>query len=158
VLGVDPSLRSTGYGVVDYDDSRFRLVEAGTITTRASDGLAGRLGDIAESLAAVIAATQPVIMVVEEVFARSVNPKTTIMMAHARGAALGAAAARGLQVHEFAATTVKRALVGSGSASKGQVAKMVVRLLGLRREPKPADVTDALAMAIAFAHRNGRGH
>jgi len=158
VLGVDPSLRSTGYGVVDYDDSRFRLIEAGTIETRATDDLAGRLGDIAQSLASVIAATQPAVMVVEAVFARAVNPKTTILMAHARGAALGAAAGRGLVVHEFSATTVKRALVGSGSASKDQVAKMVVRLLGLSRTPRPADVTDALAIAIAFAHRNGRAH
>jgi crossover junction endodeoxyribonuclease RuvC len=157
VLGVDPSLRSTGYGVVDCDDHAFRLVEAGTIETRSGDDLAGRLGDIAQSLTAVIASTHPGVMVVEEVFARAINPKTTILMAHARGAALGAAAARGLAVHEFSATTVKRALVGNGSATKDQVAKMVVRLLGLARMPKPADVTDALAIAIAFAHRSGRG-
>jgi len=115
-----------------------------------------RLGDINESLTALIAATHPDVVAIEEVFARAVNPKTTIMMAHARGALLAAAAGARLDVVEFSATSVKRAIAGSGAASKEQVARMVVQMLRLASVPRPSDVTDALALALACAHRNGR--
>ena len=105
---------------------------------------------------AIIKATRPDLVAIEEVFARAVNPKTTIMMAHARGALLAAVAGARLEVVEFSATSVKRALAGSGGASKEQVARMVVQILRLAKVPRPADVTDALALAIACAHRNGR--
>ncbi len=157
VLGIDPSVRSTGYGVIESRGSVVRLIEAGIITT---DGRAqtftARLGDINDSLQAIIKATRPDLVAIEEVFARAVNPKTTIMMAHARGALLAAVAGARLEVVEFSATSVKRALAGSGGASKEQVARMVVQILRLAKVPRPADVTDALALAIACAHRNGR--
>jgi crossover junction endodeoxyribonuclease RuvC len=157
VLGIDPSVRSTGYGVIESHGSVVRLIEAGIITTSAREQtFTARLGDINDSLQAIIKATRPDLVAIEEVFARAVNPKTTIMMAHARGALLAAVGGAHLHVVEFSATSVKRALAGSGAASKEQVARMVVQILRLARMPRPADVTDALALAIACAHRNGR--
>jgi len=156
ILGIDPSVRSTGYGVIDCLGSSMHLVEAGVIATDRAATFADRLGDISESLDAVIRATRPDVVAIEEVFARAVNPKTTIMMAHARGALLAVAAHAGLAVVEFSATGVKRAVAGNGAASKDQVGKMVLHMLALTRPLRPADVTDALALAIACASRNGR--
>ena len=156
ILGIDPSVRSTGYGVIDCGGSILRLVEAGVIVTNARESFAQRLHDISASLEAVIKATHPDLVAIEEVFARAVNPKTTIMMAHARGALLAVAAHAGLGIVEFSATSVKRAVAGSGSASKQQVGAMVSHVLALTHTPRPADVTDALALAIACANRNGR--
>lgn len=156
ILGIDPSVRSTGYGVIDCDGSTLRLVEAGIIATNGHESFAMRLNDISESLEAVIKATRPDLVAIEEVFARAINPKTTIMMAHARGALLAAAAQAGLAIVEFSATSVKRAVAGSGAASKQQVGRMVSHMLALSRTPRPEDVTDALALAIACANRNGK--
>ena len=156
VLGIDPSVRSTGYGVIECRGAAVRLVEAGVIATDGRSTLHARLADINDSLAEIIRTTRPDIVAVEQVFARPVNPKTTIMMAHARGALLAVAAQARLQVVEFSATSVKRAIAGSGAASKEQVARMVVQSLRLSRVPRPPDVTDALALALACAHRNGR--
>jgi crossover junction endodeoxyribonuclease RuvC len=156
VLGIDPSVRSTGYGVIEVRGSSVKLVEAGVISTDGRQTFSVRLGDINKSLTELIDATHPDVVAIEEVFARAVNPKTTIMMAHARGALLAAAASARLDVVEFSATSVKRAIAGSGAASKEQVARMVVQMLRLASVPRPADVTDALALALACAHRNGR--
>lgn len=156
VLGIDPSVRCTGYGVIECRGATMRLIEAGTIATNGAASFAARLGDINASLRAIIETTRPDVLAIEEVFARAINPKTTIMMAHARGALLAAAAVSGLTVFEFSATSVKRAIAGNGAASKEQVGRVVAQLLHLRRALRPADVTDALALAIACAHRNGR--
>ncbi len=156
VLGIDPSVRSTGYGVIEIRSASMRLVEAGVIATDVSDTFTARLGDISASITAIIKATQPDAVAIEEVFARAVNPKTTIMMAHARGALLAAVAQAHVHVYSFSATSIKRAIAGNGAASKEQVGRMVAQLLSLASPPKPADVTDALALAIACANRNGR--
>lgn len=156
VLGIDPSVRSTGYGVIECHGSDLHLIEAGVITTNGTGAFHERLGDISASLRALIAATRPDVLAIEEVFARAINPRTTIMMAHARGAMLAAAAEARMPVFEFSATSVKRAVAGNGSASKEQVGRMVAQLLRLTRAPRPADVTDALALAIACISRGGR--
>lgn len=153
VLGIDPSVRSTGYGVIECEGSAVRLIEAGVITTDGDLTFSERLGDLNHNMARIIELMRPNVIAVEEVFARAVNPKTTIMMAHARGALLAAVAYARLPVVEFSATEVKRALAGSGAASKEQVGRMVVQMLHLSRVPRPADVTDALAIALACANR-----
>jgi len=157
ILGIDPSVRSTGYGVIECNGAAIRLIEAGVIATNGRQTFSKRLGDINQSVADIIRAMRPEIVAIEEVFARAVNPKTTIMMAHARGALLAAAAHAQLEVVEFSATGVKRALAGSGAASKEQVGAMVAQLLHLSRVPRPADVTDALAIALACANRRRAG-
>ncbi|HEY7993242.1 MAG: crossover junction endodeoxyribonuclease RuvC [Candidatus Eremiobacterales bacterium] len=153
VLGVDPSLHITGYGVVERNGAGLRLLEGGTITPGKGSCLSERLAELQRGIEDVISTFRPDVMIVEEVFARTAYPRTAILMAHARGALVCAAAIAGLPVHDYAATAVKRALVGRGAATKDQVAAMVVQALKLRKPPAPADVTDALALAIAYLRR-----
>jgi crossover junction endodeoxyribonuclease RuvC len=153
ILGLDPSLHTTGYGVVECDGASLRLIEGGVIVPTRSTSLARRLCDLQRSLDEVIATLRPDVVVVEEIFSRTAYPRTAILMAHARGALVCAAAVSDVPVFDYSATAVKRALVGNGLASKEQVAAMVVEALRLRKRPSPDDVTDALALAIAHARR-----
>jgi len=157
ILGLDPSLHTTGYGVIEFNGTHLRLIEGGVIVPSRRAGLSQRLGDLQRGLDEVLAQLRPDVVVVEEIFSRTAYPRTAILMAHARGALVCAAAVRDVPVFDYSATAVKRALVGNGLASKEQVASMVVQALRLRKRPSPADVTDALALAIAHARRrNGR--
>jgi len=149
ILGIDPGLNRTGYGVIDVGGSALRCVEAGIIRVPGGD-LYQRLGAILESLSKVIRATQPQVATVEKVFV-NVNPQSTLLLGQARGAAICAAASHGLVVHEYAALRIKQAVVGFGQADKKQVQLMVQRLLGLARAPA-TDAADALACAICHAH------
>lgn len=150
ILGIDPALRTTGYGVVEGGRSRVRLIEAGVVAPRVRASLEDRLSELHAGIREVIVQTQPESVVIEELYTSYRNPLTAILMAHARGVLCLAAAQSGLAVHTLAHAHVKRALVGSGSARKGQVNAMVTQLLGLRRAPEPDDVSDALALALAF--------
>ena len=149
ILGIDPGLNRTGYGVIDVSGSALQCVDCGIIRVPAGD-LYQRLGAILESLGEVIRATQPHVATVEQVFV-NVNPKSTLLLGQARGAAICAAASSGLVVHEYAALQIKQAVVGFGQADKKQVQTMVQRLLGLSRAPA-SDAADALACAICHAH------
>ncbi len=149
ILGIDPGLNRTGYGVVEIGGGRLRHVAAGVIRVPAG-ALPHRLAHILSELAAVIGATQPSEAVVEKVFV-NVNAKSTLLLGQARGAALCAAVTAGLTVHEYTALQVKQAVVGYGKADKIQVQKMVQRLLALDRLPTP-DAADALACSICHAH------
>jgi crossover junction endodeoxyribonuclease RuvC len=153
ILGVDPSLNVTGYGIIESNGAGLRLIEGGVISPERGGNLSDRLADLQRGIADVIASLHPDVMIVEEVFSQTEYPKTAILMAHARGALVSAAALAGVPVHDYAATAVKRALVGRGAATKAQVAAMVVQALRLRRAPEPPDVTDALALAITHARR-----
>lgn len=156
ILGIDPGLRTTGYGVIECNGARPRLVEAGVVTPDTGARLEVRLRELHEGLTAVVAATQPTAMVIEELYSTYKNPLTAIMMGHARGVLCLTGAQYGIPVHTLAHSLVKRALVGSGSARKDQVNSMVTQLLGLRKRPSPNDVSDALALALAYAHRMER--
>lgn len=153
ILGIDPSLNTTGYGVVEFAAGSARLVEGGVITPARAKSLELRLADLQRSLADIIETLHPDVMVVEDVFSQTAYPRTAIMMAHARGALICAAALANTPIFHYSATAVKRALVGNGGASKQQVASMVVQTLQLKRSPTPEDVTDALALAIAHGRR-----
>jgi len=149
ILGIDPGLNRTGFGVIDARGDRLSCVDAGVIRVPAG-ALAPRLGLILSELAALIDAYRPTLAAVEQVFV-NVNPRSTLLLGQARGAALCAAAAGGLPVHEYSALAIKQAVAGTGRASKPQVQKMVARLLALAHEPS-ADAADALACAICHAH------
>jgi crossover junction endodeoxyribonuclease RuvC len=149
ILGIDPGLNRTGYGVIDVSGSTLQCVDSGIIRVPAGD-LYQRLGAILAALGDVIRATQPDVATVEKVFV-NVNPQSTLLLGQARGAAICAAASSGLVVHEYAALQIKQAVVGFGQADKKQVQVMVQRLLGLARAPA-ADAADALACAICHAH------
>jgi crossover junction endodeoxyribonuclease RuvC len=149
ILGIDPGLNRTGFGVIDVTGSRLACVESGIIRVPVGD-LYQRLGTILESLSDVIRATQPHVATVENVFV-NVNPQSTLLLGQARGAAICAAVAAGLPVREHTALQVKQAVVGYGKASKEQVQMMVQRLLGLAAVPS-ADAADALACAVCDLH------
>ncbi|HEY6326172.1 MAG TPA: crossover junction endodeoxyribonuclease RuvC [Candidatus Cybelea sp.] len=150
VLGIDPALRTTGYGVIERSGGRVALVEAGVVVPRASATLEQRLNELHAGIAEVIAQTSPTLVVIEELYTTYKNPRSALLMGHARGVLCLASAQAGVAVHTLGHARVKRALVGSGSARKEQVSAMVARLLGLQRPPKPHDVSDALALALAF--------
>jgi crossover junction endodeoxyribonuclease RuvC len=149
ILGIDPGLRVTGFGLLIEQDGKLLYVTSGCI--RASgDSLPVRLGIIARDIAHVIAEERPTEVAVERVFV-NVNPNSTLLLGQARGAAIAAAVLAGLPVHEYTAGQVKQAVVGRGRALKPQVQEMVRRLLKLPGAPSP-DAADALACAICHAH------
>ena len=149
ILGIDPGLNRTGYGVIDVVGARLACVDAGIIRVPTGD-LYQRLGAILSALAELIRTTRPDVATVEKVFV-NVNPQATLLLGQARGAAICAAASSGLVVHEYAALQIKQAVVGFGQADKKQVQRMVQHLLELSRPPA-ADAADALACAICHAH------
>ncbi len=149
ILGIDPGLRITGFGVLDKQGQQLGYVASGCIKTPEGE-LPGRLKVILASLAEVIAAHQPQQVVVEKVFV-NVNPQSTLLLGQARGAAICAAVLADLPVAEYTALQVKQAVVGNGHAKKEQVQDMVQRLLKLSGSPSP-DAADALACAICHAH------
>jgi crossover junction endodeoxyribonuclease RuvC len=150
ILGLDPSLTCTGWGVVAKSGNRLSHVANGQIPTDPKATLPERLVVLDDALGEVIRVYRPDCGAVEEVFANK-NPQSTLKLAHARGVCLLALARGGLPVHEYAARLVKRALVGTGAAEKAQVAAMVGVLLP-GANPAGADAADALAVAIAHAH------
>ena len=156
ILGIDPALRTTGYGVIERTPTRVRLVEAGVVVPRANGTLEQRLHELHAGIAEVIAQTQPSLVVIEELYTTYKNPLTAILMGHARGVLCLASAQAGIAVHTLGHARVKRALVGSGSARKDQVNAMVTHMLHLRVAPKPNDVSDALALALAFINTMDR--
>ena len=155
ILGVDPGLRTTGYGIVDVAAGRTKLVEAGVISPARGASLELRLAELHAAMDEIVRSLRPDCMVVEELWTAYKNPSTAVLMGHARGVLCLAGGQNGVVVYTLAHSLVKRALVGSGAARKEQVKKMVVQMLGLRKPPEPDDVSDALALAIAYALRAG---
>ena len=154
VLGIDPGLRVTGFGVIEQSGGKLRYVTSGCV--RSGEGeLAQRLKTLLEGLGEVIAANRPERVAIEKVFV-NVNPQSTLLLGQARGAAICAAVIAGLPVAEYTALQVKQAVVGRGKAKKEQVQHMVRRLLALPGDPSP-DAADALACAICHAHGSGLG-
>lgn len=156
ILGIDPALRVTGYGVIEATPSRVRLVEAGVVSPKPGT-LEVRLRQLHDAMTEILAQTEPDVVVIEELYTTYKNPSTAILMGHARGVLALASAQAGVPVHTIGHAHVKRALVGSGTARKEQVGAMVAQMLGLRRRPSQLDVSDALALALAFHHRRGHG-
>jgi len=151
VVGFDPGLNVTGYGVVECEGSAVRLVEAGTVRSR-GELLEERLLSIHAGVSEVIAAFRPTAMAIEQVFSHARFPKTAILLGHARGVICLAGAQAGLGVHHYLPNRVKSTLTGSGHAGKEQVQAAVQRELALSTRPEPADAADALAVALADYH------
>jgi crossover junction endodeoxyribonuclease RuvC len=150
VLGVDPGLRVTGFGVVAYDERSLSLLDAGTITSKGSDPITPRLTELYCGLCEVMDRYSPDIMGLEKIYSHYRHPTTAIIMGHARGVLCLAAGLRGIRVESLPASRVKKAVTGNGRASKEQVNGMVKRILGIKGELKPVDVSDALAVALAL--------
>ena len=159
ILGIDPGSHATGWAVVEVQP-RVRRIASGVIRPGRGLDLPRRLLAIHEELESVIAAHEPTVMAVEDLF-NAKNARSSLVLGHARGAALLAGARALLEVHEYAPAEIKRALTGNGQASKQQVRFMVMRLLALREEPV-LDESDALAVALTHQGRSrfaavGRG-
>jgi crossover junction endodeoxyribonuclease RuvC len=155
VLGVDPGLRVTGYGVIDVANGRMQLVEGGVLQPKTTLSLAERLAQLHEAMIEVVRATRPDAMVVEELWSAPKHPPTAVLMGHARGVIALAAGRCDVAFEELSHVTVKRALTGNGAASKAQVKAMVCTHLRLTAGVEPDDVSDALALALVFALRAG---
>jgi crossover junction endodeoxyribonuclease RuvC len=155
ILGVDPGLRNTGWGVIEVSGARLAYVSCGSIRTDAATSLAERLALIHRALVRLIKDQRPAEAAVEETFVNR-DPQSTLKLGQARGVALAALAIQGLPVAEYAANLIKKTVVGVGHAEKGQVAMMVKTLLPLSQASSP-DAADALAVAICHAqHRAAR--
>ncbi len=154
ILGIDPGLRITGFGVIEKTGSKLAYLTSGCVRTPDDGGLPLRLKTILDGLREVIAAHRPQQVAVEIVFV-NVNPQSTLLLGQARGAAICASVDAGLPVAEYTALQVKQSVVGNGHAAKEQVQHMVRRLLALPGDPSP-DAADALACAICHAH-GGQG-
>ena len=153
ILGIDPGLRVTGFGVIDKIGNRLVYVTSGCVKSGEGE-LPQRLSVILAGLGEVIETNQPHQTAIEKVFV-NVNPQSTLLLGQARGAAICAAVLKNLPVAEYTALQVKQAVVGNGHAAKEQVQEMVKRLLNLPGTPSP-DAADALACAICHAH-GGQG-
>lgn len=147
ILGIDPGLNITGYGVVENGGGRAVLVEAGVVRSSKGD-LASRIQELYLGVGEVVEQYRPTAMVVEQLYAHYKHPRTAILMGHARGAIFLAASTRGVPVVSYSATRIKKTITGHGRASKDQVQRTVQRELGLAKAPEPVDVTDALAGAL----------
>ncbi len=152
ILGIDPALSVTGYGVIDFTRNKLSLIEAGIIATSPKQEVSARLGKIHRLVRQLIRDTKPDVLVLEKLYAHYRHPTTAYVLGQARGVICLACALEKLPLVEYAATRVKKAVVGKGLASKYQVQRVVVSMLRLEQLPKYTDVTDALALAIAHSH------
>ena len=150
LIGLDPGLRRTGWGVIEVEGNSLFHVASGEVTSTAALPLAERLSQLYEALAVVLTAHDPAEAAVEETFVNK-NPSSTLKLGQARGAVMLAPAQAGIPVAEYSANLIKKSLVGNGHADKNQVQAMIGILLP-GAKPKTADAADALAIAICHAH------
>ncbi len=156
ILGVDPGLRITGYGVLEATPGKPKLREAGVLRTDETkeSSLACRIQILYKGIEEVLEQYRPTALAVEQLYAHYAHPRTAILMGHARGVLLLAGAMRGVDVVHYAATRIKKVITGNGRASKEQIQLTIQRELGLAKLPEPADVADALAVALCHYYLN----
>jgi crossover junction endodeoxyribonuclease RuvC len=147
ILGIDPGTALTGFGVVAAEGSRITLIECGVIRTRAGRPLPARIRDIYEGIVELIERHQPTAVSIEDVF-HGKNSRTALSLGHARGAIMLAASLKDLPISEYTAVAIKKAVTGTGRATKDQVGFMVQQRLRLRTAPAPADAADGVAAAL----------
>jgi crossover junction endodeoxyribonuclease RuvC len=152
ILGVDPALAITGYGVIQAEKNSLALREAGIIQTSVKDDVSSRLDKIYRGISKLIEDTCPDCLVLEKIYSHYRHPTTSFILGQARGVICLAAAGKSVPLFEYSATRVKKATVGKGLASKAQVQRMVAGALGIKVLPRYMDVTDALALAIAHSY------
>tara|TARA_R100000789_G_scaffold100609_1_gene112105 strand:+ start:3932 stop:4426 length:495 start_codon:yes stop_codon:yes gene_type:complete len=152
ILGIDPGLNRTGYGVIHREQNRVILDEGGVVATNTSQPLAERICEIACEIREVIDQWKPTALAIEQVFSLGKNPKSAILLAHVRGAVLANAFESGLKIYHYKPTQIKKLLTGHGRASKEQMQHVVKTELGLSEVPRPHDVADALAIALCHLH------
>lgn len=148
VLGIDPGLNTTGYGVLEVARGGPKVCEAGVVRGETRGSLTARLNEVFEGVCDVIATLKPTAVALEQLYSHYERPRTAILMGHARGVICLAATRAGIPVISYSATQVKKTLTGNGRASKSQMQTAVQRELKLKVVPEPHDVSDALAIAL----------
>ena len=153
ILGIDPGLGTTGYGIISNINNEMVLLDFGTIKTSPKDSLSKRLKIIFDYISELIIKYKPSIFSIEEIF-YSNNVKSSLLLGHARGVAMAAASIKNIMIYEYSAKKVKQSLTGNGNAHKDQVKFMVKNLLKLNVPPKSNDASDALAIGLCYTFQN----
>jgi crossover junction endodeoxyribonuclease RuvC len=152
ILGIDPGLNTTGYGVLDFVGRLPKLVEAGVVRGKKDGSLPERVREIHDGVADVITTLKPQALAIEELYSHYDHPTTAILMGHARGVIVLAAAQSDLPVVSYPSTQIKKTLTGNGHAAKWQIQEAIRRELNLPAVPEPPDVADALAIALCHGY------
>jgi len=151
ILGIDPGTAVTGYGIVRKEGPNpLTLIECGVIRTRPRDSLPQRLTEIHDGILELIRRHNPTVLSIEDIFYAR-NVRTTVVLGHARGVVLLAAAHAGMEIHEYPPAEIKKAVAGTGAATKLQIQFMVTQLLRLKSAPQPSDAADGVAAALTYA-------
>jgi crossover junction endodeoxyribonuclease RuvC len=150
ILGIDPGLQTTGYGIIE--DRNLKIVEAGVIKTAANTPIQNRLKKIFDSISDIIEEHKPAVLVLEKIYSHYKHPTTAILMGHARAVICLACGINGVNLISYPSTKIKKAVTGNGHASKQQVQRMVQNVFKLKNLPDPVDVSDALAMTVAYCY------
>ena len=148
ILGIDPGLQVTGYGIIE--DKNFKLVEAGVIRTTTNTPVQSRITRIFDEISKIVEEHRPGVLALEKIYSHYKHPTTAILMGHARAMACLVCGKFDVELINYPSTRIKKAVTGNGHASKHQVQRMVQSLLKLQNPPEPVDVSDALAMAIGY--------
>ena len=158
ILGVDPGLQITGYGIIEVPSTslgagnRFKLIEAGIIRTASGTPVQNRITKIFDEISNIVDEHRPDVLVLEKIYSHYKHPTTAILMGHARAMACLVCGKFNIELVNYPSTRIKKAVTGNGHASKYQVQRMVQSLLKLKNPPEPVDVSDALAMAISYCY------
>ncbi len=152
ILGIDPGLGITGYGLIDLSNREIKLIEAGIVRSNAQYKIEKRLLEIFKKILSLIKDIRPHVAVLEELYSHYKHPRTSILMGHVRGIICMAIEQQKIQLVNYSSTRVKKAITGRGHASKEQIQRTITQLLNLSRIPEPVDVTDALALAVTHAN------
>jgi crossover junction endodeoxyribonuclease RuvC len=152
IIGIDPGLQITGYGILAAVGTEVRVLEAGVIRTNGKDTLENKLSEIFKETGEIIDQYHPEYVAIEELYSHYAHPKTAIIMAHARGIVFLQAARNNIPVVSYASTRIKKSLTGNGRASKAQMQRMIKTALNLKKDVFSADTADALA--VALCHHN----
>jgi len=151
ILGIDPGLGITGYGVVDSKNGTIFLKEAGVIRTSGKKRIQSRLEIIAANIREIIDEHKPDICILEELYSHYRHPTTSILMAHARGVICLVCEQKKVQLIGYPVKRIRKAILGNGNASKEQIQRMIQNIFSLKKPPQPVDITDALALAVGHA-------
>ncbi len=152
ILGIDPGLCITGYGLIEAGPKGIKLIEAGVVRTSAKEKVEARIEKIYNGIKGLVRESKPDVLVLEQLYSHYKHPVTSILMGHARGAICLLAKETGTQLIGYSATRVKKAVTGAGHASKYQMQRMIQNLFNMKSAPNPPDISDALALAVAHAH------
>ena len=155
ILGIDPGLHLTGYGVVEFRGMTPKLIDGGVLRFNAKQSISARLVELEKELSALINEAKPDRVAVEKIYSHYAHPQTAVLMGHARGVILLCVERAKLQLVELPANSVKKNLTGNGHASKGQMQRSVQGLFKLKELPEPPDVADAIAIALCGGRESG---